>query len=231
MRAGNRGSNLLCRAAERKRKLLPLSVLVLMGVLLALLVKRSGQPLSVNTILAYTPENEALAAAILLAFFALKSLTVVFPLSVLYLASGVLFEAPRAVLVSTLGLAIALTIPYSFGRCAGRQTVRRLRRTYPKAAKIAAYQERDPFFACFITRIVGFLPGDVVSLYFGACGVAYPVYLTAGVTGSLLSVLTTTLLGEKLSDPFSKAFALVLLCRVLVSAGAIATHRALQKRS
>lgn len=231
MRAGNRGSNLPCRAAERKRKLLPLSVLVLMGVLLALLIKKSGQPLSVNTILAYTPENEALAAAILLAFFALKSLTVVFPLSVLYLASGVLFEAPRSVLVSTLGLAIALTIPYGFGRCAGRQTVRRLRRTYPKAAKIAAYQERDPFFACFITRIVGFLPGDVVSLYFGACGVAYPVYLTAGVTGSLLSVLTTTLLGEKLSDPFSKAFALVLLCRVLVSAGAITTHRALQKRS
>ena len=231
MRVGNRESNLLCRAAERKRKLLPLSVLVLMGVLLALLIKRSGQPLSVNTILAYTPENEALAAAILLAFFALKSLTVVFPLSVLYLASGVLFDTPRSVLVSTLGLAIALTIPYGFGRCAGRQTVRRLRRTYPKAAKIAAYQERDPFFACFITRIVGFLPGDVVSLYFGACGVPYPLYLTAGVTGSLLSVLTTTLLGEKLSDPFSKAFALVLLCRVLVSAGAIATHRALQKRS
>ena len=68
---------------------------------------------------------------------------------------------------------------------------------------------------------MGFLPGDIVSLYFGACDTAYLIYLAAGVAGSLLSIITTTLLGEKISDPFSIEFMIVLLCRILVSAGAV----------
>ena len=79
------------------------------------------------------------------------------------------------------------------------------------AEQVAKYQETNTFFACFITRIVGFLPGDIVSIYFGACGTAYGIYLAAGITGSLLSIITTTLLGEKISDPFSVEFMIVLL--------------------
>lgn len=86
---------------------------------------------------------------------------------------------------------------------------------------IAKYQETNTFFACFITRIVGLLPGDIVSLYFGACDTEYRIYLVAGIAGSLLSIITTTLLGEKISDPFSVEFMIVLLCRVLVSVGAV----------
>ena len=92
---------------------------------------------------------------------------------------------------------------------------------YPKAGMVAKYQETNPFFACFITRIVGVLPGDIVSLYFGACDTEYGIYLAAGIAGSLLSIITTTLLGEKISDPFSIEFMVVLLCRILVSVGAV----------
>ena len=92
---------------------------------------------------------------------------------------------------------------------------------YPKAGMVAKYQETNTFFACFITRIVGFLPGDIVSIYFGACDTAYLIYLVAGVFGYLLSIFTSTLLGEKISDPFSIEFMMVLLCRILVSVGAV----------
>ena len=65
------------------------------------------------------------------------------------------------------------------------------------------------------------LPGDIVSLYFGACGAKFSTYLTAGISGSLLSIVTTTLLGTKLSNPFSIEFIMVLLLRILVSAGTV----------
>ena len=207
-----------------RKKLIPIAAIVVMGIIFTVTVKKSGQPLSVKTILRYTPENTILAAIILLAFFALKSLTVVFPLSILYFASGILFHSVAAALISTAGLAITITIPYWIGKYSGKQAVQEICQKYPKAEMVARYQETNTFFACFITRIVGFLPCDIVSIYFGACDTAYPIYLAAGVSGSLLSIITTTLLGEKISDPFSVEFILVLLCRILVSAGAVAIN-------
>lgn len=162
--------------------------------------------------------------------FALKSLTVILPLSALYLASGILFSPFMALFVSTCGLAITLTIPYLIGYFSGKKVVQRIQEKYPKTQKIMEYQRENTFFACFITRIVGVLPGDIVSLYFGACNTRYDIYLIAGIAGSLLSIVTTTILGEKISHPFSIGFFVVLLCRVLVSAGSIFINYTLNKR-
>lgn len=215
---------------KKIKRLIPIAAIIIMGIILTIAVKKSGQPLSVNTILRYTPQNTILAAGIILSFFALKSLTVVFPLSILYLTSGILFRPWAAVLISTTGLAITITIPYWIGRYSGKQTVQEICRKYPKAEQIAKYQETNTFFACFITRIVGFLPCDIMSLYFGACDTDYTVYLAAGVSGSLLSVITTTLLGAEISNPLSLPFITVLLCRIGVSAGAIVINRQLNQR-
>ena len=215
---------------KNKKRLVPIAAIIIMGIVFTVIVKKSGQPLSVNTILRYTPENTILAAGILLLLFALKSLTVVFPLSILYLASGILFQSAAAVLVSTVGLAITITVPYWIGKYSGKQAVQEICQKYPKAEMVAKYQETNTFFACFITRIVGFLPCDIVSIYFGACDTAYLIYLAAGVAGSLLSIITTTLLGEKISDPFSVEFMVVLLCRILVSVGAVLINFRLNPR-
>lgn len=217
---------------KNKKKLIPIAAIVLMGIVFTVIVKNSSEPLSVNTILRYTPENAMLAAMIVLLFFALKSLTIVFPLSILYLASGILFQPVIAVLISTAGLAITITIPipYWIGRYSGKQIVQEICQKYPKAGMVAKYQETNTFFACFITRIVGFLPGDIVSIYFGACDTAYLIYLAAGVLGSSLSIITTTLLGEKISDPFSVEFMIVLLCRILVLVGAVVINYQLNQK-
>ena len=215
---------------KNKKKLIPIVAIVLMGIVFTVIVKKTSDPLSVNTILRYTPENAMLAAGIVLLLFALKSLTVVFPLSILYLASGILFQPVIAVLISTVGVAITITIPYWIGKYSGKQIVQEICQKYPKAGMIAQYQRTNTFFACFITRIVGFLPGDIVSIYFGACDTAYLIYLAAGVSGSLLSIITTTLLGEKISTPFSVEFMIVLLCRILVSVGAVVINYQLNQK-
>ncbi|MGN0166112.1 MAG: TVP38/TMEM64 family protein [Lachnospiraceae bacterium] len=212
------------------KKFLPLFALLLIAIIFSVLVSRSGEPLSVKTILRYTPENTVLASIILLLFFGLKSFTIVFPLSILYLASGILFPPLPAVLISTVGLSITITIPYWIGRYSGEELVQRICIKYPKAAQVAHYQNENIFFACFITRIVGFLPGDIVSMYFGACRTNFRLYLTAGICGSLLSIITTTLLGAELSNPFSVTFFIVLFCRILVSVGSIATNYCLNKK-
>ena len=139
------------------RKIIPVIAICIIGIMLTVIVKKSGHPLTVDTILEYTPDNTLLAIVVMLTFFALKSLTVVLPLSVLYFACGMMFSPFSALLVSTAGLAVTITIPYLIGKYAGKQTVKSICEKYPKAAQVAVYQQKNNFFACFITRIVGFL--------------------------------------------------------------------------
>ena len=197
---------------EYIKMLIPAFAIGIIIVILIVVMRNTEGGISVKTVLKYTPENTCLT------------------LSALYLASGILFSPFMALFVSTCGLAITLTIPYLIGYFSGKKVVQSIQERYPKAQKIMEYQRENTFFACFITRIVGVLPGDIVSLYFGACNTRYDIYLIAGIAGSLLSIITTTILGEKISHPFSIGFFVVLLCRVLVSSGSIFTNYILNKR-
>ena len=51
---------------KNKKKLIPIAAMVLMGIVFTVIVKKSSEPLSVNTILRYTPENAILAAGVVL---------------------------------------------------------------------------------------------------------------------------------------------------------------------
>ena len=212
------------------KMLIPVVAIITIAILLIVITVKSEQPLSVQTVLKYTPDNIYLAVATLFLFFALKSLTIILPLSALYLASGILFPPITAVFISICGLSITLTIPYLIGHFSGKEIVSDIQKKYPNTRKIMDYQKTNTFFACFITRIVGVLPGDIVSLYFGACDTPYPVYLFAGIAGSLLSIITTTILGDKISQPCSVGFFVVLLCRILISVSSIFINHILNKR-
>jgi len=215
---------------KKIKKFIPFISIIIMTLFMVITIKYSEQPLSVKTILNYTPDNKIYAASILFIFFALKSLTVIFPLSILYLASGIIFPATTAIFVSIIGLAITITIPYWIGKYSGNTIIQELCQKYPRVKQLSEYQEKNLFFACFITRIIGILPGDIVSMYFGACNVTYPIYLTAGIAGSMLNIIATTLLGEKINDPFSREFIMVLLFRIMISVSALVINYTLNHR-
>lgn len=151
---------------DKWKKFIPVMAILAIAVILVLIVKISGEPLSVDTIVKYTPKNVVLAVIMLLLLFGLKSLTIVLPLSILYLASGILFSPVAAVFISTVGLSVSITIPYCLGKCSGKQITEEIFQKYPKAKKLSEYQKQNTFFTCFITRIVGFLPRRYCQLVF-----------------------------------------------------------------
>lgn len=210
---------------KNKKKLIPFIAIALMCIVFIFIDKITGEPLSVYTIIKYTPKDPILAAIVILFLYALKSLTVVFPLAILYLASGIIFPTWIAILINILGLSITFTIPYWIGRYFGDEAIEEIYNRLPKVKEVTKYQNSNAFFACFITRIVGFLPGDIVSIYFGACNTNFPVYLIGGISGCLLSIITTTIIGETLNNPFTKEFLVVLLIRIIVIIGAILLNK------
>mgnify|MGYP006932075652 CR=1 FL=1 len=126
--------------------LIPTVAIGIIIVILILVMRNTEGAISVKTVLKYTPENTCLAMAVLFLFFALKSLTVILPLSALYLASGILFSPFMALFVSTCGLAITLTIPYLIGYFSGKKVVLSIQEKHPKTQKIMEYQKKNTFF-------------------------------------------------------------------------------------
>lgn len=177
---------------------------------------------SVESLVAQASGNPVRSVIWLLLLFAIKSLTIVIPLLSLYVASGILFPPVWAVCVSFLGLAITMTFPYLLGRWSGAEEMDYVKAKYPKIEKLVDIQKRNEFFASFIVRLIGWFPCDITSFYFGASRTDYPLYLFSGLLGSAISVITNTLLGDVLMNPLSLPFFLLMVIKVLTSAGAIA---------
>ena len=118
------------------RKYLP-AVLLLVLLLFCI---RYREDLSVEKILRYTPKEPVKAALLMLVFYAVKSVSFVFPIAVLQLAVGHLFSTGTALLVNFLGRAVTLALPYWMGRFSGASMVESLTAKYPKLKTVVDYQ-------------------------------------------------------------------------------------------
>lgn len=183
-------------------KTIPLIICIIFIVLFL----ASGNDITVQTILDYTPESPFAAAIVILLLYALKSVSFVFPIAVLQIAAGHLFQTPIALLINFLGRAVTLSIPYWVGRFSGSDLVNNLQGKYPKIKENCDKQGQNPVFISFLLRTFCFLPGDAVSLYLGAIKIPYPYYITGGVLGTTLGVVLATILGASITEPGSPAF-------------------------
>ena len=208
-----------------------LRALPLLGMAGALLwLWLSGDDLSVDTVLSYTPELPLLAALFLLLLYALKSLSLTLPILLLDTVCGVLFPLPVAILVATLGTAITLTIPYFIGRGAGPDMTEKLQQKHPRLRELREMRSRNELFLAFLIRIVGILPCDVVSLYLGNTRMPFPKYLLGGVLGFLPDVLTATVVGMKADDRSSPWFWGAIALNLLVAGGSTLFYALYRKR-
>lgn len=209
------------RVAVKFRRIQVVGLVCFFFVLLGIHFTIDGK-FSVESLVAQASGNPVRSVIWLLLLFAIKSLTIVIPLLSLYVASGILFPPVWAVCVSFLGLAITMTFPYLLGRWSGAEEMDYIKAKYPKIEKLVDIQKRNEFFASFIVRLIGWFPCDITSFYFGASRTDYPLYLFSGLLGSAISVITNTLLGDVLMNPLSLPFFLLMVIKVLTSAGAIA---------
>ena len=162
--------------------------------------------LTPDALLARAPQNPLALAIIFLLLYAAKSATMFFPLLVLQAAAGYLFSLPAALAVNILGMVIDLTVPYAMGRRTGQKLVDKILARYPKFEVFLEKQQDHAFFLNFLLRVFSCLPGDVVTLYFGATGVPFWQNLVGGSLGVLPGLVLATVLGKSLEDPSSPAF-------------------------
>ena len=197
----------------RMRKRAP--ILLIVVVIAEIFIHRSE--LSVQRVLAYTPDDPLRAALVLLLLYALKSVSIIFPGIILQIAGGCLFPRSTALTVNFLGMLICLAIPYGVGALSGSEFIEWVKRRFPKFRDWLSLQQENSFFVCFFLHVTSCLPGDVVGMYFGATRTPFVRYMVAGSLGVLPGMVLATLLGESISDPTSPLFLFSISVTVVLS--------------
>ena len=190
----------------------------------------TGGDMSVETLLEFTPKEPMLAVIVLLLLYALKSVTIFFPLLVLEIAAGHLLSPIAALTVNILGLVIILTLPYLIGRSIGMDAMEKLFFKYPKFKQLVSKQQESSFFWCFFLRAISCLPGDIVTMYLGATHTPFWKNLIGGILGILPGGILATLMGNNVKDPTSPAFWLSAILFVVLSAGSFLLYYIYQRK-
>ena len=206
-----------------KEKLIKISKIapLLIMLMLAIVYLFNTDKLTVESIIDFTPDSTVLFILVMIALFALKSISVLMPNPVLMAVLGKVLNIPLALTVSVVGYAICVSIPYFIGRYSGAEKAEQLRQKYKGLRWLDTVQKKNVFFINLLTRQLIFLPCDVISLYMGSMKMKYLPYLCGSVVGYFPNIFIYVVFGNELKQPGSPLLIGSIIFSVVLSAVAI----------
>lgn len=204
---------------------------ILICAVFALVYLFNSSDISAETILNYTPKNTFLAACFIIFIYAVKSMSVVFPLLIIHIATGMIFTPATAMVVNIIGTIVAFTIPYIYGKFLGSNTTDNFFKRHSDIAKLVAPKQYNSFVLPLILRTIYILPSDVVSAYFGVTKTRFIPYILGSLIGNIPTMISETLIGTSVNDPASPMFWISIISSIVLSIGSIAIYRAIKKRN
>ena len=172
------------RNYDKIMKILQIVSFVFMAVMLVtmlILVKKFN--ISVENayeLSSYIKGGTLTVALIIIAFTAIKSFTLVFPLAVIFAVSGLLFENVYfAIAVNFVAIALSFILQYYFGKFAGKDLLDTLKERFPKVKYIDDFAGKNEFTVVYVIKASGVGPSDLLSIIFGAMNMNFGKYFLA----------------------------------------------------
>ncbi len=184
------------------------------GVILLCWINRDST--TVENIVNFAPENTAAAICIMLVLFALKGITVIVYGGILYAASGILFSLPVAICVNLAGTVLMTSVPFFIGKRAGSDLLDQLVRKNKRLELLRDAPKQNEFLFSFAVRMIGLLPGDLVGMYSGACGLTFGHYVCGTVAGMFPSIIAFSVMGVSAHDISSPVFLISVGSEILL---------------
>ena len=198
---------------------------ILIIIALIVLIAKNINTLTISEILNYVPSNYFLAVITILILYIMKSLSIVFPLAIICIASGIIFTPIYGIFINIIGLFLVVSVPYWIGRFCGTSLFDKLSEKYEKVNKINDLKNNNEWFLPYILRIIGILPSDIVSLTLGSLKIDYKKYVIASIIGLMPRMIVNTLIGETISNPSSKIFIITTLFTISISLFSVYIHK------
>lgn len=169
---------------------------------------------------------------LILLVYALKSIVMFMPVIPIYIAVGALFpNVITAMFINILGVTISLSVGYLNGKILGSKKLHDMYEKYPNLQKINELQTSNCMFFSFLTRTFGFLPCDVVSIYFGAKQLPFIPYIIGAVAGMIPGLILISIMGTNIDDPTSIGFISPLFINIAISFISVLLYKHHKKNS
>jgi uncharacterized membrane protein YdjX (TVP38/TMEM64 family) len=188
-------------SAPRRTAVLRVAALLGLALILALLweftpIKAIGTGDNLQDFLTEASASPAAPFAAIL-IFAIAGV-VVFPMSILVIATSATFGAAFGFTYSFIGAALGATLGYLCGRWLGRNGLKRLVGT--RVNRFARKLARQGILPVAAIRLLPFAPFAVMNLVAGAIRVRYPDYILGSMLGKLPGMLVQSVLGKGALD-------------------------------
>ena len=117
------------------------------------------------------------------------------PASLVYIAVGMAFNTPTAMIINTVGIMIEITATYIMGRFLGKDAVEKKLSSTKAGKKLLSMEQKNKNIAVFVIRFTG-IPIDISSLFMGAFDFKFVPYFFLSLAGILPRVLLLTAVGD-----------------------------------
>ena len=107
----------------------------------------TGEELTVANLVEHAPAQAGVAAAVMILIYIIKSLTVFFPVTVLYAAGGYIFGPVVGCAVNCAGIAAGCAVQYWMGKASWSGAAAKLAEKHPRISAVFTAQDRSPLFA------------------------------------------------------------------------------------
>jgi len=164
----------------------------------------------------FAPESILLAALGFIAIYALKAVVMVIPLTMLYIAAGIVFPPWWALLVTYFGLATALSVGYLVGKALGEERVKKVISRHKKLEEVLFGWNDNLSSLCFVVRISP-LPCDLISMFCGALGMPFFKYIFVSLLGISPYMVSCVIAWSFVSNPLSVEFLVPFAFSLLIS--------------
>ncbi|NLY91379.1 MAG: TVP38/TMEM64 family protein [Firmicutes bacterium] len=192
--------------------------------------------LSLPELLSYTPESPVLASLVFLGVYCLKAFVMFIPLTVLYIAAGVIFPWWWAILLTYLCLMVETTIGYLIGRWIGRRRVHALINRSEYGKKLMNFGTNHSIFSSLIVRMIPGPPIELTNMFIGTTGIKYHHFIIGTLLGYTPGMVPLVLMGKAAPGLLSPEFLIHFLVIVglfitLLLAGGYLWQKTRRRRS
>lgn len=197
---------------------MPLILMLIIAAAIAVLVLTDT--VTADELLSAVDNNRALTAAVLMAIYIVKGLSLCIPLAPVAFAASQVFEPLTALVLNAFGTAICISVSYCVGRFSKKLTLDSAYDRFPKLARYFRNANENSFAFCFAVHSLH-LSMEAQGVMFGLIRTRYTDYLISSMLALLPSMAWYTVLGEEWAVADPRFWMFISLDAVIVIAGMI----------
>lgn len=162
-------------------------------------------------------ENKWLIVLVIELLYFILTAFPVFPISILCVASAMVFNIPECFLINLCGLAILFSVRYSTGMSAGGGSAQWLVRKNKFIRQLIESEGQGNPWVLAVIRLLPMMPINPVSHLYGAMDFPFYKFMIISVAGFIPKLTSYIIIGHNFANIFSAEFTLPLIVLTLVS--------------